>query len=204
MHTFGRVEKAECLPPNRPQPIPNTEGCGPMSTPSGQRFWVGDLHLGHRLVTESPRLSDYDDLIMGQLMALRSADQMWLLGISPHRNSTSSGAFRSLAEVPAQLDLKAAATMLSPRFTAKGYKLQREYLEVFRSVQQLGRIRVQGEQVLMSHYPYVRAGDGPDRPGCCSRHFQDGPTARACRTPSSPADILTVRRAALPAVRLVG
>lgn len=46
-----------------------------------------------------------------------------------------------------------------------GYKQQRRWLEVFESVQDYTRVRLYGRNVLMSHYPYARSGDGPERPG---------------------------------------
>lgn len=102
-----------------------------MSTPSGRRFWVGDLHLGHRLVADTRGLSvtEHDDLIMSQLMALGPTDQVWLLGdLSSSKPGEQRRALSMLAEVPAQLDLIAGNHDAVSSIHRQGYKLQREYL----------------------------------------------------------------------------
>lgn len=53
-----------------------------------------------------------------------------------------------------------------------GYKKQAEWLQVFDSVQQFGRVRVEKQDILMSHYPYVHQGDGPGRNALGGRYLE--------------------------------
>jgi calcineurin-like phosphoesterase family protein len=94
-------------------------------------------------------------------MKLTAQDQLWVLGdISSGRPEEEKMALALLSEVPASLELIAGNHDGASSIHRDGYKKQREWLRVFNSIQQFGRIRIGGRQVLMSHYPYSRSGDG--------------------------------------------
>lgn len=46
-----------------------------------------------------------------------------------------------------------------------GWKRHRKFLEVFDSVQSTARLRINGTNVLLNHFPYTNLGDGPNREG---------------------------------------
>ena len=131
------------------------------------RYWISDLHLGHRKVAEIrgfATIEEHDEAVLAPLRALRPGDHVWVLGdLSSSRPSEQQAALAALAQIPAELHLIAGNHDAVSSANRDGYKHQRAYLEVFESVQQFGRIAIAGQQVLMSHYPYARSGDGPGR-----------------------------------------
>ena len=135
------------------------------------RYWIADLHLGHTKVAELRGFwgfgfddSEHDEAILGQLDVLSPDDDVWILGdISSGRPEDEGVALERLALVPPRLHLIAGNHDSVSSTHRKGYTRQRRFLEVFESVQQFGRVRIHGQDVLMSHYPYARSGDGPDR-----------------------------------------
>lgn len=133
------------------------------------RYWTADLHLGHVKVSEIRGFAstdEHDDHILAQLHRIHPGDDVWILGdISSGRREGSDRALKLLRDVPARLHLIAGNHDAVSSIHRNGWKKQREWLEVFESVQQFGRIRVGGADVLMSHYPYAALGDGPNREG---------------------------------------
>lgn len=130
------------------------------------RYWISDLHIGHEKVarTRDLDLLSHDAKVLGPLRKLRSSDEVWILGdLSSSKPDEQKAALRELSKVEAKLHLIAGNHDAVSSTNRNGWKYQRHYLEVFESVQQFGRIRIDGTQVLMSHYPYARAGDGPGR-----------------------------------------
>ncbi len=131
------------------------------------RFWVSDLHLGHKKVAEIrgfASIAEHDAAVLAPLLALKTDDHVWVLGdCSSSRTSEQQAALAALAEIPADLHLISGNHDAVSSANRDGYKHQRAYLEVFESVQQFGRLRIAGRDILMSHYPYARSGDGPGR-----------------------------------------
>ncbi len=131
------------------------------------RYWISDLHLGHSKVAEIrgfDTVEEHDEAVLAPLRALRPGDHVWVLGdLSSSRPSEQQAALAALAQNPADLHLIAGNHDAVSSANRDGYKHQRAYLEVFESVQQFGRLAIAGKQVLMSHYPYARSGDGPGR-----------------------------------------
>ena len=135
------------------------------------RYWIADLHLGHSkvaglrgFVTEPGNFREHDATIMRQLSQLSADDEVWVLGdISSGRPEGEQRALTLLAQVKPKLHLIAGNHDSVSSIHRNGHKQQRRWLEVFESVQQFGRVRLNGRNVLMSHYPYARSGDGPDR-----------------------------------------
>lgn len=132
------------------------------------RYWIADLHLGHEKIAKIRGFKSYqehDDHILRQLDKLTTGDMLWVLGdISSGNPRHEEYALSNLKEtVKSQMHLIAGNHDGVSSIHRQGYKKQREWLEVFDSVQQFGRIKVAGRPVMMSHYPYARSGDGPGR-----------------------------------------
>lgn len=137
------------------------------------RYWIADLHLRHKKVSEirgHENTEDHDDVILNHLKwKLREGDQLWILGDIVGRADHDGYALSELNNVKhntgAELHLIAGNHDSVSSIHRNGYKHQKEWLRVFDSIQQYGRFTFDGEQVFMSHYPYARSGDGANREG---------------------------------------
>lgn len=133
------------------------------------RYWIADLHLGHEKVAKLRGFAgaaEHDTKIFDQLDKLTEDDDLWVLGdISSGRAEGEERALWHLSITKAKLHLIAGNHDSVSSTHRNGYKKQREWMEVFESVQQFGRMRLNGMNVLMSHYPYARSGDGANREG---------------------------------------
>lgn len=143
---------------------------GTMKRTGGDRLWVADLHLGHAKAAELrgfASVREHDTHILSQLAGLDPWDTLWVLGdISSGKPEDERIALALLDQmVSAEMHLIAGNHDSVSSIHRGGFKKQREWLEVFDSVQQFGRVRINGASVMMSHYPYARSGDGPGRPG---------------------------------------
>lgn len=134
------------------------------------RYWIADLHLGHEKVAKLrgfESTEEHDDTIIDQLMKLRLDDEVWILGdISSGRKEGEEKALKTLREIGfwgVTFHLIAGNHDSVSSIHRNGYKHQREWLEVLDSIQQFGRMKFNGHQILMSHYPYARSGDGTNR-----------------------------------------
>ena len=147
-------------------------------------FFTSDIHVGHRKVAslrgfgDSDRsIRDHDQWIIdGWLRTVGVDDTVWVLGDLVGSNKKYRHALDILATLPGTKHLIAGNhDVVSPIFRNSG-SYQREYLEVFESVQAYARINLtvqpslvggkvqQGvsakRSALLSHYPYV--GEGSD------------------------------------------
>lgn len=135
------------------------------------RYWIADLHLGHEKVAKIrgfDTVEKHDETILQQLSSLKIDDEVWVLGdISSGKPTEENRALWELQEISetnrVKLHLIAGNHDSVSSIHRAGYKKQREWLEVFESVQQFGVIRLSGHRVLMSHYPFAGQGDGPGR-----------------------------------------
>lgn len=131
------------------------------------QFWIADLHFGHEKVAKMRGFESsvkHDVEIFRQIESLRAGDRLWVLGdISSGRENDESYALALLGSVQAELHLIAGNHDSVSSIHRNGFKKQREWLEVFDSVQQFGQVRFNKEDILMSHFPYARSGDGPGR-----------------------------------------
>ncbi|MBO1900926.1 metallophosphoesterase family protein [Leucobacter weissii] len=131
------------------------------------RYWIADLHLGHDSVARRrgfETTEEHDDTVLGQLGRLRRDDVVWVLGdLTSGRPEEEQRALELLRGVDAELHLIAGNHDGVSSIHRRGYRHQREWLEVFGSVQQFGWVRLGGREVLMSHYPYESLGEGPGR-----------------------------------------
>lgn len=132
------------------------------------RFWIADLHLGHAKIADIRgfgTVKEHDAHLLAQLGKLSLDDEVWVLGdISSGRPEAEERALDLLrGTAPATMHLIAGNHDSVSSIHRNGHKHQARWLEVFASVQQFGRVRLHRQDVLMSHYPYARSGDGPER-----------------------------------------
>lgn len=107
---------------------------------------------------------EHDEAVLGPILELSVTDEVWLLGdVSGGQKEEELHALGLLRDAPASLHLIAGNHDSVSAIHRNGWKHQRRWLNVFTSVQSFGRVRLAGRQVLMSHFPYARSGDGPDR-----------------------------------------
>ena len=133
------------------------------------RYWIADLHLGHEKVAKLrgfANAEEHDAYLLNQLDRLDYDDELWILGdISSGRPEGEEYALNRIDHLQTHKHLIAGNHDSVSSIHRNGYKKQREWLEVFESIQQFGRMRLNGMNVLMSHYPYARSGDGANREG---------------------------------------
>lgn len=138
---------------------------------TGARWFASDLHLRHRFVAslrgygtcrEDADTDAHDreiDRVWRQQVAER--DEVFVLGDLTASQTDYALAF--IADLPGRKHLIAGNHDEVASIHRNGWKHQRRYLEVFESVRDFGRIRMQGRDVLMSHYPYL--GQSDEHPG---------------------------------------
>lgn len=138
------------------------------------RYWIGDLHLGHKKVAEirfpdlqgDEAIGTHDGTIMEQLLKLGPDDQVWVLGdISSGKPEDEDRALNLLRGLAPKFHLIAGNHDSVSGIHRNGYKQQRRWLQVFESVQDYTRVKLHGRNVQMHHYPRARSGDGPMRDG---------------------------------------
>lgn len=134
-----------------------------------RRFWTADLHLGHPKVAELrgfASVREHDTHILGQLAELDHDDVVWVLGdVTGGKSSEDEDQALALLSqmVSAELHLIAGNHDSVSATHRTGYQQQDRFRDAFASIQQFGRIRLHRRDVMMSHYPYARSGDGPER-----------------------------------------
>jgi len=137
------------------------------------RSWIGDIHFGHKLVAgirypDAPQderlIVHHDMVIYDQLKSLSPNDEVFILGdISSGKPEQEDRALELLNDIQADLHLIAGNHDSVSSIHRNGYKQQKRWLKTFATVRDFARIRLYGKDVLMSHYPYARSGDGPER-----------------------------------------
>lgn len=120
-------------------------------------WFTADLHLGHRFVTELRGFASIDEhdtaLCDAWRKVVRPADQVWVLGDIAVSNPTY--ALELIDGLPGTKHLIAGNHDACHPMHRDAYKRQRDYLSVFDSVQAFARRRVNGAEVLLSHFPYT-------------------------------------------------
>lgn len=132
-------------------------------------YWfVGDLHFGHVKVAairgfETPY--SHDMTIMDKWdRQVREEDVVYVLGdISSGREEGEAYALRQLSYLPGKKRLIAGNHDSISGIHRKISPHINQFHEVFENVADFGRIRMDKEDVLLSHYPYTSQGDGPGR-----------------------------------------
>jgi len=120
-------------------------------------FFTSDLHLGHRKVSDirgHATTYDHDEAVMQAWSVVRPVDEVWVLG--DLAASSPTHALSLLAMVPGRLHLIAGNHDKVHPMHRDAHKHLRRYLDVFDSVASAARRRVEGREVLLSHFPYYR------------------------------------------------
>lgn len=135
-------------------------------------WFTSDLHLGHGFVAKLrgfPDVDAHDSAILeGWATSVHKNDQVWVLGdlavtSSAIRVEQLMGMLRAL---PGAKHLIVGNHDAGHPMHRDSHKFQRHYLQAFESVQAFARRRINGTEVLLSHFPYE--GDHTDEP----RHSQ--------------------------------
>ncbi len=138
-------------------------------------WFVADTHFGHAKVAElrgfrSPE--EHDEAITKRWnRQVRPDDLVWVLGdISGGSRTSEAHALGIIKTLPGIKHLIAGNHDSASSIHREAYKRLPLYRDIFETVQQFARIRVEGQNVLLSHYPYGWLGDGTEREG--SRYTQ--------------------------------
>ncbi len=120
--------------------------------------FTSDLHLGHRKAAEHrgyDDVSEHDRAIVENWNAVvRPDDEVWVLG--DLAMSSPTYALALIATLPGRKRLILGNHDKPHPMHRDAHKHLRAYLEVFDSVAQSARRRVEGTEVLLSHFPYHR------------------------------------------------
>ena len=141
----------------------------------GNQWFTSDLHLGHRFVAGLRGFDDpaeHDRVILANLRAaLRPGDVLWCLGdLSVGPVEARERALGLLGELFRETGV--TAHLITGNHDAchpmhrRSHLHQREYLEVFASVQPYQRLSWDGDEVWLCHFPRP----GFDHEGMASRH----------------------------------
>lgn len=138
-------------------------------------WFIGDTHFGHQKVSEirGHRSTDaHDDAIRNKwVRQVHPEDVVYVLGdISSGRTDGEARALRILAGLPGHKRLIAGNHDSIAGIHRRPSPHVAEFRAVFEDIHDFSRIRVEGRDVLLSHYPYASQGDGPGRFG--SRYGQ--------------------------------
>lgn len=127
-------------------------------------WFTSDLHLGHVRVAAIRGFDSTDDhdrtVIANWLETVRDRDIVYVLGDLTCDRRKRDYALHVIDSLPGTKHLIAGNHDDVASIHRTGWKHLPDYLEVFASVRDFGRLRMRKQDVLMSHYPY----DG-DRPG---------------------------------------
>lgn len=122
-------------------------------------FFTSDLHFGHRLVAGHRGFGDDVDAHDHELISRWDAvveddDQVWVLGDVSVQEPTR--ALEIICQLPGVKHLVAGNHDACHPMHRHAYKWQPKYLQAFASVQPFARRRIDGQDVLLSHFPYTR------------------------------------------------
>ena len=128
------------------------------STKGGNVWFTSDLHFGHRFVAGLRGFDDvveHDDVLTGAWIdRIRPDDQVWVLG--DIAVSSPANALKLIDTLPGRKHLIAGNHDVCHPMHSKAHKKQRQYLEVFESVQAFSARKIAGQRVLLSHFPYEK------------------------------------------------
>jgi calcineurin-like phosphoesterase family protein len=123
-------------------------------------IWLtSDLHLGHRLVANHRGFGEDTDahdheVCLRWARTVQPDDQVWVLGdlclTNPER------ALDLVRNLPGRKHFIAGNHDAVHPMHRHSHRYQREWMRVFDSVQPFGRLRVDGQDVLLSHFPYSK------------------------------------------------
>lgn len=135
---------------------------------TGATWFTSDLHFGHPFVAslrgfgtsrEDADTDSHDAAIIAKWIArVQPEDKVWVLGDLVGRHKDLEYALAIIRKLPGTKHLIAGNHDAVSSIHREGWKFQKQFLESFESVQQFGRVRVQGQNILMSHFPYLGSG----------------------------------------------
>ena len=131
-------------------------------------WFVGDTHFGHLKVAQIrgfESAAEHDDVIFSKwTRQVRDGDTVFVLGdISSGSSGGEDHALSILENLPGHKHLICGNHDSISSIHRNGYKKQAYWFRVFDSIRDYGRIRIEGADILLSHYPYASSGDGPGR-----------------------------------------
>lgn len=131
-------------------------------------WFTSDLHFGHPYVAslrgfgtcrEDADTEAHDQTIFDNwLKNVSWDDTVWVLGDIVGRYQDTDYALDCLQGLPGEKHLIAGNHDSVSSIHNNGWKHQELYLGTFVSIQQYGQIKMEGERVLMSHFPYIGTG----------------------------------------------
>ncbi|MDO4632142.1 MAG: serine/threonine protein phosphatase [Corynebacterium sp.] len=144
-------------------------------------FYISDPHFGHKLVSglrgfDNPHLHDrylYDQWLEG--LPANETIRLWILGDNYCSRDLEAEAYALRLLQQFQTDMLARKNSMIELHGLLGnhdlaHPMHRRYLqhlprftEVFTSVQTTGQVRMAGQQVLLSHFPYSGDHEAADR-----------------------------------------
>jgi calcineurin-like phosphoesterase family protein len=138
-------------------------------------WFIGDTHFGHAKVSEIRGFADIDfhDLAIQRAWnrQVKADDLVYILGdISGGSRTGEAHALEILANLPGRKVLISGNHDSVSSIHRKPSPHLEQFRNVFERIQDFARIRIEGRDVLLSHYPYASSGDGPGRYG--SRYEQ--------------------------------
>ena len=120
--------------------------------------FTSDLHFGHRKAAEHRGFSEvavHDATLVGNWRAtVAPEDDVWVLG--DLAASSPTYALEILRQLPGRKHLILGNHDQPHPMHRDAHKHLRKYLDVFDSVAQSARRRIEGTEVLLSHFPYYR------------------------------------------------
>ena len=136
-------------------------------------WFISDLHLGHKFLADLRGFSttgEHDEMILGNLAeAVRPGDVLWMLGdLSSGRSEAEERALTLIDDTLPGIEkhlVPGNHDSCHPLFRS-AFRRQRRFLEVFDSVQAYQKMRWDGEDVYLCHFPRP----GQDHVGMPSRY----------------------------------
>lgn len=126
-------------------------------------WFTSDPHWGHRFVASLrgfEQTADHDIALLENFHSMvKEGDVTWWLG--DLAMNAPDYALSQIATIPGRHHLITGNHDKVASIFRDAHRWQRQYLEVFDSVQAFARRRIAGQEVLLSHYPYLTdAGEG--------------------------------------------
>lgn len=134
----------------------------------GSTWFVGDLHFGHHKVSEIRGFSTTQDHDLAITNAwhkqVKTEDHVYVMGdLSSGSRDAEWRALSILGTLPGYKTLIAGNHDSISSIHRKRSPHLDAFYTTFDQVSDFGRIRVEGRNILLSHYPYWSQGDGPGR-----------------------------------------
>lgn len=131
-------------------------------------WFIGDPHFGHKRVAEIrgfETVEAHDEELQKKWhKAVQPNDIVHVLGdISGGSGGGERHALEILVNLPGRKMLKSGNHDSVSGIHIKHSPNTDLFREVFESIQDFGRIKINNENLLLSHFPYASQGDGPGR-----------------------------------------